>query len=257
LIYDKNIRTALYNLKKLMNPHGVTVAVNNQKITFQTGTLSFKFNIASAEYDFTATPEISVISEDYLFTVPEKIAGIILSKLNLNAKIFARNCEVKKIDRQIAESFLNNWHLLGATQSGFNRGLFYKDELMAVSSFSKGRKMDRLPEDERSFELIRFCCKPGITVTGGLTKLVKNFFVEKKAGDIMTYVDKQMSDGRSFLSAGFKKHSETETNYFLIHRKTFARTIIKDPTEKFDNKTFYKTRNFGSIKMIFTLREKL
>ena len=122
---------------------------------------------------------------------------------------------------------------------------------MALASFSKGRKMNRLHEHERSFELIRFCCKPGITVTGGLSRLTKAFCEEKKAGDIMTYIDKQVSDGRSFISAGFKKHSETEPNYFLIDRLTYQRrSANKD--EKFDPDKFYLTRNSGSIKLIYT-----
>lgn len=138
------------------------------------------------------------------------------SKFGLNKTIFARQCELKKIDKETANDFLNAYHLMNATQSAFNYGLFYKEELVAVASFSKGRKMNRLQEHERSFELIRFCCKEGITVTGGLTKLVKNFCREKNAGDVMTYVSKQFGNGKSFANAGFKKHSETERNIKMI-----------------------------------------
>lgn len=153
---------------------------------------------------------------DYLEKEQQKLSALIRSKLKLNASIFARNCELKKLDKKTAEEFLNTYHLMNATQSAFNYGLFHNAELIAVASFSKGRKMNRLQEHERSFELIRFCCKEGITVTGGLTKLVKNFCREKKAGDVMTYISKQFGDGKSFTNAGFKKTGETERNIKLI-----------------------------------------
>ncbi len=113
--------------------------------------------------------------------------------------------------------------------------------------------MNRLPEGKQSFELIRFCCKSGITITGGLSKLMKHFFEEKKAGDIMTYVDKQFSNGDSFAKAGFKKHSETPPLSFLVNKKTFERIAFK---EDFDEKQFYKTQNAGNIKMIYKPNEK-
>lgn len=239
-----------------MRSHGVSITSKKNRIKFHSDTLSLEFLIADERFDFTNISNIPVISQDYLFAAPEKIFSVVLSKLNLNKKIFARNCEIKNINRTTVESCLNNWHLMGPTKSGFNRGLYYKSELMAVTSFSKGRKMHRLLEDERSFELIRFCCKPGITITGGLTKLVKNFCTEKNAGDVMTYVDKQMSDGKSFLNAGFKKHSDIPPHFFLINRATFERSLLKDLNEQFDNTKFYKTQNFGSIKMIFTPNAK-
>lgn len=192
-----------------------------------------------------------VIHVDHLIRAPEKIAALVLSQLKLNQTVYARNCEAKRIERSVAEEFLNNYHLHNSTQSGFNMGLFLKEELIAVASFSKGRKMNRLREDQRSFELIRFCSKSGVTITGGLSKLIKNFCEEKKAGDIMTYVDKDLSDGSSFIRAGFKKHSETEETYFLVNRTTFERKIIaKDAV--YNEKDFYRTKNSGNVKLVYT-----
>lgn len=189
---------------------------------------------------------------DYLKTMPGKTLAILSSKLGINTTIFARNCEVKKVERPVAEAFLNLYHVMGSTQSGYNLGLYHKNELVTLASFSKGRKMNRLPDDKRSFELIRFCSKSGITVTGGLTKLIKNFCIEKNAGDIMTYVDKQFSEGTAFIKSGFKIHSETEPNYFLVNRKNFERVSLKDKDGSFDTQKFYLTHNCGNIKLVYT-----
>ncbi|MCC6370297.1 MAG: hypothetical protein IT236_04755 [Bacteroidia bacterium] len=192
---------------------------------------------------------------DYLHTMPEKILSMLGSKLGMNATVFARNCRVIKVERPEAEAFLNKYHVMGATQSGFNSGLYYKNELVALASFSKGRKMNRLREDQRSYEMIRFCCKSGITVTGGLTKLVKNFCIDKNAGDIMTYVDKQFSEGTSFIKSGFKFHSEKEPNYFLVDKITYQRISLKNAEEIVDSKKFYLTHNCGNIKLVYTPAE--
>ncbi|MGZ3919897.1 MAG: hypothetical protein ACXVNM_08060 [Bacteroidia bacterium] len=189
---------------------------------------------------------------DLLVTAPEKLVATIQSRLSLNKKVFARNCEVKRIEKGQAQEFLNKYHLMNSTQSASNYGLFLKDELLAVASFSKGRKMNRLPGNKRSFELIRFCSKDGITVTGGLTRLLKNFCREKEAGDIMTYIDKQFSSGQSFIKAGFVKHSETAPHSSLINKKTFERIALKDESEVINEQLFYRFKNEGNLKLVFT-----
>ncbi|MBA3664906.1 MAG: hypothetical protein H0W61_11960 [Bacteroidetes bacterium] len=222
--------------KKLLEAQNITVSLNGEELICSSADKSISFSIPF----------------DLLATAPAKLAATVQSRLSLNKKVFARNSTVQKIDRVQAESFLDNYHLMNSTTSAFNYGLFLKDELMAVASFSKGRKMDRLPGDKRSFELIRFCCREGITVTGGLTKLLKHFCREKKAGDIMTYIDKQFSSGQSFIKAGFVKHSETAPHFSLVDKKTFQRTPVKNPEALYDKKLFYLLKNKGNIKLIYT-----
>jgi hypothetical protein len=130
-------------------------------------------------------------------------------------------------------------------------GLFDTGELVAVSSFSKGRKMNRLSDSMRSFELVRFCCKEGISVSGGLSKLMSSFIHDKQPGDIMTYVDKQFSNGKSYYACGFKKHSETEAHGFMVNSDTMERLYFSEST--FDETKYYQTFNCGNIKLIYHL----
>lgn len=220
----------------------------------------FCFDSTSIEVAFvhekstTNHERVLSISLDFLVLYPEKVEGLICSRLGLNKTIFARKCNIQKISKEEAAKFLTHYHLFGSTQSAFNYGLIHNNELIAIASFSKGRKMNRLQIHERSYELIRFCCKNGISVSGGLSKLVNHFVNEKKAGDVMTYVDKQLSDGKSFLKAGFKKHSETEAAYFLVNRITFERKVLKNREEIFDTSKYYLTQNAGSIKLIYSAK---
>lgn len=256
LFLNEKTQYHVKSLKKLLEKHSVTTVYAQNKIRFIKDEKSVSFFLSDENAELPDHRGEKIIPLDQLVRQPWKIMAMVLTKLKLNKIIFARNCDVRKTDRAAAEEFLNTWHVMNATQSAFNLGLYYRGELIALASFSKGRKMKRLPEHKRSFELIRFCCKSGITVTGGLTKLVKNFCRLKDAGDIMTYVDKQLSDGRSFISAGFKKHGETESHYFLVSKSSFERT----PTDKdkdFDPRKFYKLRDSGNIKLVYTPGELL
>lgn len=199
--------------------------------------------------------QISIaLPNDLIITAPQKLVALIQSRLGLNNTVFARKCEVQKISKVAAAEFLDTFHLMNSTQSAFNYGLFFKNELLAVAAFSKGRKMNRLPGDKRSFELIRFCCKEGVTVTGGLSKLMNAFCNEKKAGDVMTYIDKEFSSGESFIKAGFVKHSETKPLFFIVNKNSSQRIPLKDSDKNFNTDTHSLKNTKGNIKLIFTPR---
>lgn len=240
------------SLIKLLEKHSVKAQLEKEILIFSYE--NKKISVCIATEDFNNCKNDAIIHLDQLIRDPEKVEAIILSKLKLNKTIYARSCEIKRVDKIAAIEFLETYHIMNSTQSAYNYGLYYEGELIALATFSKGRKMNRLKADQRSFELIRFCCKSGITVTGGLTRLIKKFCDEKKAGDVMTYVDKQLSDGSSFIKAGFKKHSETEPNYFLVNRISFDRMPVQKK-ENFDSKKFYLSRNSGNVKLVYTPQE--
>ena len=239
------------SLVKLLEKYSVETRLEKETMIFSYEGRKILVHLASVDFNFEKFKEGPVVHLDQLIRDPQKIAATILSKLKLNKTVYARSCEIKRVDKLTSTEFLDKYHILYSTSSAANLGLFYKEELIGLATFSKGRKMNRLKGDQRSFELIRFCCKCGITITGGLTRLIKNFCDEKKAGDIMTYVDKQLSDGSSFIRAGFKKHSETEPNYFLVNRITFERIPAKKEIV-FDSKKFYLTHNSGNVKLVYT-----
>jgi hypothetical protein len=241
----------LISFQKRLQAKGIETPISKNHFECSKDGKHFSFLVAGEGFDLDTQKNELLIPFDYIIRFPEKVESFILSKMQANKKIFARKCEIKKVTKETSVGFLETYHLMNSTQSAYNLGLYFENELIALATFSKGRKMNRLAAHQRSFELIRFCCKSGITVTGGLSRLIKKFCEEKKAGDVMTYIDKQLFDGRSFMAAGFKKHSETEPNYFLINKITFER-IPCHKNETFDAKKFYRTYNAGSIKLVYT-----
>jgi hypothetical protein len=240
----------LKRLKGLLKPYKITLTVDENRLTFSSENKKIDLVIFKEE-DEGEFPG-ATIPFDVFITGMEKVTAVIRSRLGLNRTIFARKTEIKKISKTSAEDFLNGYHLMGATGSAFNYGLFSGAELVGVAAFSKGRKMDRLPDDKRSFELIRFCTRAGFTVSGGLSKLLKHFIREKQPGDIMTYVDKQFADGNSLIKMGFKKLGETDPVYFKVDKKNFTRQVISK-LEKVDQKKYYRTKNNGNLKLVLTI----
>ena len=249
-------KTYLTQLINYLNNYSVKCVIKQKHIIVSSSKKTITLNFNEENNNTNSTSNQLTIPLDYIINQPEKTGSILLSKLNLNKTIFARNCKVKKLDKTTSTDFYNQWHFFNSVKSAYNYGLFYNSELIGAAAFSKGRKMNRLQTGLQSFELIRFCCKSGITVSGGLSKLMNHFCEEKKAGDVMTYIDKQFSDGSSFIKAGFVKHSEKAPLHFIINKKTFQRTLVKE-NEPVDKNMFYETKNSGNIKLIYTPKNKL
>jgi hypothetical protein len=239
-------------LATVLDGLGIRTSIEDKTVLFTSGNREFKITIANENetHDDGQSPSIP---PDYFFSAPGKIKWLIIDRLKMNQVVFARHCEFRKISRETAKKFLDEFHFLRYASAAFHYGLFHRDILLAVAAFSKGRKMKRLPAAKRSFELIRFCTKGGFTVSGGLSKLVLNFCREKNAGDVMTYVDRQWSGIRAFQKAGFVVAGETPPNYFLVSRNTFDRTPW-DPLVEFDKRKFYLTSNAGNAKLVYTPR---
>lgn len=234
-------------IKELPKDTGIKRNKQFLELTYEEHSCSLHF--------FTENPSVTFkgmqIPVDLAFTCQEKLIAIIQSKLHYTRTVYARNCLVKRISADAANEFLNRYHLMGHAKAAFHYGLFDTGELVAVATFSKGRKMNRLEEHQRSFELVRFCCKEGISVSGGLSKLLNSFIKDKTPGDIMTYIDKQFSDGKSYYACGFKKHSESPPLPFLIHKETLARNYYHG--ENFDTGKFYVSYNNGNIKLVYSI----
>ncbi|MCP9770821.1 hypothetical protein EGI22_23195 [Lacihabitans sp. LS3-19] len=192
---------------------------------------------------------------------PEVVMSRLQSLLSENQKLPARVCKVRRIDKRHAEAFLNENHLQQYAGGKIKYGLFLpknyfrllpeaflKDSeeiLVAVMTFSGGKKFYFGDKTEQSFELIRFASLNGLNVVGGFSKLLKFFVDDKKPGNIMTYIDADWSNGASFGKLGFVLEATMPPNFYILDG-TQRRAL----TENVDEAT---VKNSGSFKYI--LRE--
>lgn len=144
----------------------------------------------------------------------EIIKGMILHRLGKKQKIVgARKCKVVVLNAKQQRTFFDSSHLSGYAPSKIAWGLVYNEEIVAALSIRTPRQKKWL---ER-FEVSRFAVKPGYSVPGCLSKLVKQsieYSKKNKIKGIMTYVDKRVGQGKSYISAGFKKIGETGPDYW-------------------------------------------
>lgn len=174
------------------------------------------------------------------------------SLLGLNKRVFARQTQVVRIDKPSAIQFLSQHHLQGATSAYYKFGLMHKNNLVAVASFSKARTMYDGPVYYKSYELERFATLSNINVVGGLSKLITHFRNYTHAKHIMTYADRDWSNGAGYEKLGFVAQEFTAPNLFWVDVETnerFWNKEILEPTSK-----LVSVYNTGSIKYIWDNR---
>lgn len=198
------------------------------------------------------------VDEDSWMTKPDLVLNRLAALSGQARRIHARNTVVARIDKPVAIAFQQEHHLQVALPGKYRYGLFHAGELVAVAVFSGGRRMDGKSEDYRSYELLRFCNKQGLLVVGGLSKLLDAFVQEFTPGDIMTYADKDWSDGGSYRKTGFKIIGETAPQAFWVDTRTMKRyyeaalplDIAGKSISEREKAGYRQVYNGGSIKLV-------
>lgn len=229
--------------------------------------------------NFFAKKKIKIIHiwEDVWLNKKEIVKSRLLSLLGKSETIPARLTKVCRIDKPTLDSFMISNHLQGTVGVKLKYGLFLpkryfrvidtnnlifqslnhsEDLLVAVASFSNGKKIVREGQYFRSFELIRFANLKGFTVVGGLNKLLKNFIREQNPDDIMTYSDSDWSDGTNYEKIGFERIEQTPPLAFCLDNQTFIRKLSS--FDEFQNPSlfpiFSKIYNSGNWKFLMKLK---
>lgn len=216
--------------------------VCNQKNQFLELPLTKNFDLPSWKAKYKLENTISIFENEWR----DKKAGVlsrIKSKLGLNSKIYARKTIVKKLNRSEAFDFLAQNHINDALKTKYNFGLMYNNEILAIACFGPIMHKKTEGKGDLSGELIRFCNKLDYTVVGGLSKLLKHFITQYQVDDVMTYIDKDWSDGKSFIQLGFEVVGEKHQfpHYVNLSQKQFTQ-------ESNETITIYKS---GLIKLLW------
>ncbi|WP_266369162.1 PDDEXK family nuclease [Tellurirhabdus rosea] len=186
-------------------------------------------------------------------------------------RIPARLTQVRRLDRPTTAAFLDHNHLQVVTLSKYKYGLFLParyfrvlsddyqktvdsgatELLVAVATFSHPRTIPRNGKLSRSVELVRFANRLNCTVVGGLDKLLKAFIQEQHPGDIMTYADRDWSDGRSYEKLGFERVGTTAPQEFWLDAETLVRHYPHRLAE--ESEELIPVHNAGSLKFVLNL----
>jgi hypothetical protein len=205
---------------------------------------------------------IHIWDSDWIYK-KDIIKSILKNQFNVvTNKIHARKCVIKNIPRKEATLFLHHNHLQGNALSKYNLGLYYNSELVSIMTFSKLRKNLKQNNIEGHYELLRFCNKLDTTVVGGASKLFKHFIKIYSPTKIISYANRDWSDGKLYHNLNMTQLQSTPPGYnwykskIKYNRFNFRKDILvkqgadKNSTE-YDimlGKGFYRVWNTGNLK---------
>lgn len=155
-------------------------------------------------YCFENNIKLIHLREEQWMEKPEFLKHRFYTVFESNAKIHARQCKIRRIDKFEYDEFLNQHHLLQTAKTKFKYGLFKKEELFAVMGVSGGRWMTKEDDLRRSFEIIRFATKTNTTVVGGFSKLLRYIEEDIEVQEWMSYFDLDWIVSNVYAKMGFQ-----------------------------------------------------
>ena len=228
------------------------------------GVLLRERKIGFVFHEITANQEIGVAPPEKLHIVHlwedlwigknEIVKSRIVSLLGTSKRVFARTTKVVKLNKIELLDFLTKNHINKPANTKHKYGLVLGDELLAVAAFSASCPIHRQEEVYLSHQLVRFCTKNGITVVGGLSKLIAHFLKMHSTDDIMSYADLDWSMGKGYLGLGFEEIGKLAPQNFYINPKTLQRYYKLDDAN--DKSNLLEYTNQGSIKYLLDLKKK-
>jgi hypothetical protein len=185
---------------------------------------------------------IHIFEDEWLNNKKIVISRIKNSLKCIKRKIYARKCITKQIDSNIANKFLNKYHIQGACNSSVYLGAFYKNRLISVMSFGKNRKALGLAHKENCWELIRFCSVLNFNIVGIGSKLLSYFEKNYNPQKIISYADRRWSNGNFYTQIGFTLDHISRPNYWYVpltgqkrfHRFNFRKQILSKKLETYN-----------------------
>jgi len=141
--------------------------------------------------------------------------NFIKSLLNKNThKIFARKCNIKKIEKTELQEFCEKYHIQGANNlSLVSFGLFYKDELVGCMSFGRHHR------NRQEIVLDRLCFKSETTIVGGSSRLFSACCAWAKINgftQVSSWSDNRWSVGEVYKKLGFVLFRDMEPDYSYV-----------------------------------------
>ena len=192
----------------------------------------------------------------------------ILAHLGSYIQIYARNCEVRRIDKPLAAAFLANTHSYGDAACRYRYGLFLSRHtghcrgeeaaetvapgtLVAVAEFSGARRWDKGGKIISSYEWTRYACLPNLRISGAMGKILDYFISQVHPDDIMSYADLEWSEGAVYEKLGFVPEGMKEPVEFVVNPSTWERRADSGNP----NNGYLRFINLGSRKYRLKLTE--
>lgn len=188
------------------------------------------YSDAMAEWMKGIDANLIIITEDRWNRQQEMMKARLLAHLERFTSLYARNCEIRRIDKPAAAAFLEACHSYGDASCRYRYGMFLKRHtghlarsgslapgtLVAVAEFSNARRWIKDGKEIRSYEWTRYASLPGVRISGGMGRMLRHFIKETEPDDIMSYADLEWSEGNAYEQLGFVAEGVKEPVTFTV-----------------------------------------
>lgn len=272
---DKNSITYKYRDRSILNGKELDFYLPNHSMAIEVNGLYFhNETVVDKNYHLSKTIKCKEKDTKLIHLYTDEIVNnwdIVQSRLKHALKlkhriIHTRKCQVRIINSRTSNKFLTKYHIQGPNNNSICLGLFYKNRLVSVMTFSATRNaLGYRIKQESVYELVRFCSIFHFKIPGAASKLLSYFEQKYKPTKVISYADCGWSDGSLYKQLGFDFIHHTKPNYWYtknyrerLHRFQFQKHLLKDKLEDFDvNKTehqnmnkngYYRVYDCGSLK---------
>lgn len=173
-----------------------------------------------------------------------------------NKKISARDCTVVEIkNTKDYKEFLNENHIQGYVRSKIQIGLIYNNKIVSIMSFDQFEGRKKMPEEE--WNLSRFCTKLDTNVVGGASKLLSYFIKNYRPDRIISYADRDWSEGKLYYNLNFELISESSPDYkYLINGRRVHKSRFRKSKTNISESKIEIPRVYDCGKLKFELKLK-
>lgn len=140
---------------------------------------------------------------------------------------YARECEIKNIDYEIAASFLNENHLQGKITASIHLGAFLNDKLVGVMCFSSPKR-----QSSYEWELVRFCTLINYRIPGLASKFNSYFIKTYDPSTIVSFSDNRWFSGKAYNELGFSLNGFVNPTYYYYSNKKGIKRFNKSRFRK-------------------------
>lgn len=159
------------------------------------------------------------IFEDEWLKRKDCIKSFLVSVLNGNNTIIgARKTKIRSIPKNIANNFLNQYHIQGATTFEIAFGLFHEEKLLGLISGNRHHRQGF----KNVLVLNRLVFKSDISIPGGASKLLKELIKYAKENNydkIISWSDNRWSEGNVYKKMGFIMEKELPVDYSYVKKE--------------------------------------
>lgn len=148
----------------------------------------------------------------------------IIDLIKPKQKLYARKLELKEIDKNVANTFLDIYHLQRSCYGNeINLGLFSNNQLVQVMTFGKPRY-----NKNYQYELLRLCSHSNYIVVGGAERLFKHFIKNYQPKSVISYCDISKFTGDVYKRLGFDLKEITEPAKVWSKEANQSKNFITD-----------------------------